>query len=74
MKYSRPVHRKSRAYGKQQESSTDAEKATRDQPGCKTSHYIPLRKKTYALVSGVSINERGNKPETGNPESRQTHS
>jgi hypothetical protein len=41
MKHAGPVHGKSRANGEQQESSTDAEKTTRDQPGCKTSHHIP---------------------------------
>src|ERR1700686_5823107 len=41
VKHSGPVHGKSRANREQQESSTDTEKTTRDQPGCKTSHHIP---------------------------------
>lgn len=71
MKHTRPVHGKSYANGKQQESSTDAEKATRDQPGCKTSHQIPLGKKTYVFKTAKSIDKRVMKPETGNREPRQ---
>ncbi len=65
MKHSRPIHGKSRADGKQQESSTNTEKTTRDQPGCKTPHHIPLAKKTYALAPGMSIDTRVMKPEAG---------
>src|SRR6267154_33322 len=70
-KHTRPVGRKRDANRKQQESSTNTEKATRDQPGCKTSHYVPLGTKTYSHATTASINMQAIKSKTGNWKPRQ---
>ena len=64
-KNTHPLRGKRCADGKQQESSTNTEKTARDQPGCKTSHDIPPWKKTYALVSSMSIDSRLRKVRNG---------